>query len=115
MPDEKSRPPQDGDVAKSVNSTGSLCAERRTYLISRHALRFRTAPHQAQIQWVTFLQGIKKKLKMSGRAFANWWGKMKPYYFGAYKDIWVGLGIMSIVYYKISYGGKKEVKGKAEH
>uniref|UniRef100_A0AAY5K3G5 Uncharacterized protein n=1 Tax=Esox lucius TaxID=8010 RepID=A0AAY5K3G5_ESOLU len=41
---------------------------------------------------------------MAGRAFANWWTKMRPYYAGAYQEMWVGLGIMTLLYYKISYG-----------
>uniref|UniRef100_A0AAY5K0U8 6.8 kDa mitochondrial proteolipid n=2 Tax=Esox lucius TaxID=8010 RepID=A0AAY5K0U8_ESOLU len=53
--------------------------------------------------------------QMAGRAFANWWTKMRPYYAGAYQEMWVGLGIMTLLYYKISYGGKKEVKGKPAH
>lgn len=31
---------------------------------------------------------------------------MKPYYTDAYKDMWVGVGIMVVCYYKLSYGGE---------
>lgn len=42
---------------------------------------------------------------MAGRAFAGWWSKMGPYYSKAYQELWVGLGIMTYFYYKVSYGG----------
>ncbi|XP_041721157.1 ATP synthase subunit ATP5MPL, mitochondrial [Coregonus clupeaformis] len=52
---------------------------------------------------------------MAGRVFASWWAKMSPYYTGAYQEMWVGLGVMTYLYYKVSYGGKKAVKGKPAH
>ncbi|PWS20998.1 hypothetical protein DKP78_25900 [Enterococcus faecium] len=49
-------------------------------------------------------------------AFSRWWTKMSPYYTKAYQEVWVGLGIMSYVYYKVSYGGKKDaVDSKPAH
>uniref|UniRef100_A0A3B1K3V4 6.8 kDa mitochondrial proteolipid n=1 Tax=Astyanax mexicanus TaxID=7994 RepID=A0A3B1K3V4_ASTMX len=45
---------------------------------------------------------------MAGAAFANWWSRVGPYYTKAYQELWVGLGIMTFVYYKLSYGGKLE-------
>ncbi|XP_071226507.1 ATP synthase subunit ATP5MJ, mitochondrial [Salvelinus alpinus] len=54
-------------------------------------------------------------LKMAGRVFTSWWAKMSPYYAGAYQEMWVGLGVMTYLYYKVSYGGKKAVKGKPAH
>uniref|UniRef100_A0A4W5KS10 Zgc:193541 n=1 Tax=Hucho hucho TaxID=62062 RepID=A0A4W5KS10_9TELE len=48
---------------------------------------------------------------MAGRVFTSWWAKMSPYYTGAYQEMWVGLGVMTYLYYKVSYGGKKAVKG----
>ncbi|XP_026174558.1 ATP synthase F(0) complex subunit j, mitochondrial [Mastacembelus armatus] len=52
---------------------------------------------------------------MAGRLFTNWWAKMGPYYTKAYPEIFVGLGIMEFLYYKLSYGGKKAVKNKPSH
>ncbi|XP_071369308.1 ATP synthase subunit ATP5MJ, mitochondrial [Centroberyx affinis] len=52
---------------------------------------------------------------MAGRLFANWWAKVGPYYSKAYQEMWVGLGIMTYLYYKVSYGGKKAVKDKPAH
>ncbi|XP_022519673.2 ATP synthase subunit ATP5MPL, mitochondrial [Astyanax mexicanus] len=52
---------------------------------------------------------------MAGAAFANWWSRVGPYYTKAYQELWVGLGIMTFVYYKLSYGGKKAVKSKPAH
>ncbi|XP_023830271.1 ATP synthase subunit ATP5MPL, mitochondrial [Salvelinus fontinalis] len=52
---------------------------------------------------------------MAGRVFTSWWAKMSPYYAGAYQEMWVGLGVMTYLYYKVSYGGKKAVKGKPAH
>lgn len=43
---------------------------------------------------------------MAGRMFASWWGKMSPYYTKAYQEMWVGIGIMTYLYYKVSYGGE---------
>uniref|UniRef100_A0A8C5Q3C7 Uncharacterized protein n=1 Tax=Leptobrachium leishanense TaxID=445787 RepID=A0A8C5Q3C7_9ANUR len=42
---------------------------------------------------------------MSGKAISAWWTSMRPYAI-AYKDLWVGVGIMGFLYYKLSYGGK---------
>ncbi|KAJ8410345.1 hypothetical protein AAFF_G00203260 [Aldrovandia affinis] len=53
--------------------------------------------------------------KMAGGAFSAWWVKVAPYYTKAYQEMWVGLGIMTYLYYKVSYGGKKAVKGKPGH
>ncbi|KAJ8356391.1 hypothetical protein SKAU_G00191850 [Synaphobranchus kaupii] len=53
--------------------------------------------------------------QMAGGAFSAWWTKVAPYYTKAYQEMWVGLGIMSYLYYKVSYGGKKAVKGKTGH
>ncbi|AWP20312.1 putative 6.8 kDa mitochondrial proteolipid [Scophthalmus maximus] len=53
--------------------------------------------------------------EMAGRMFASWWGKVGPYYTKAYQELWVGIGIISYAYYKISYGGKKAVKDKPNH
>ncbi|KAJ8274876.1 hypothetical protein COCON_G00095010 [Conger conger] len=53
--------------------------------------------------------------KMAGGAISAWWTRMSPYYAKAYQEMWVGLGIMTYFYYKISYGGKKAVKGKPAH
>ncbi|XP_077443618.1 ATP synthase F(0) complex subunit j, mitochondrial [Stigmatopora argus] len=52
---------------------------------------------------------------MAGTMFSRWWTKMGPYYTKAYPEIWVGVGIMTCVYYKLSYGGKKAVKDKPAH
>lgn len=43
---------------------------------------------------------------MAGRMFAVWWGKMSPYYTKAYQEMWAGIGIMTYLYYKVSYGGE---------
>ncbi|XP_077366474.1 ATP synthase F(0) complex subunit j, mitochondrial [Festucalex cinctus] len=51
---------------------------------------------------------------MAGQMFAAWWTKMSPYA-KAYSEVWVGVGIMACLYYKISYGGKKAVKDKPAH
>uniref|UniRef100_A0A3B4DCG7 6.8 kDa mitochondrial proteolipid n=1 Tax=Pygocentrus nattereri TaxID=42514 RepID=A0A3B4DCG7_PYGNA len=47
---------------------------------------------------------------MAGGVFAGWWSKLGPYYSKAYQELWVGVGIMTYLYYKVSYGGKKAVK-----
>lgn len=44
--------------------------------------------------------------QMAGRVFANWWSKVGPYYTKAYQEMWVGIGLIGIFYYKLSYGGK---------
>lgn len=31
---------------------------------------------------------------------------MSPYYTKAYQEMWVGIGIMTYLYYKVSYGGE---------
>ncbi|XP_017267305.1 ATP synthase subunit ATP5MPL, mitochondrial [Kryptolebias marmoratus] len=51
----------------------------------------------------------------AGSAFGNWWSLMRPYYTKAYQEMWVGIGIMTVLYYKVSYGGKKAVKNKPAH
>uniref|UniRef100_A0A3P9B7Y2 ATP synthase membrane subunit j n=1 Tax=Maylandia zebra TaxID=106582 RepID=A0A3P9B7Y2_9CICH len=43
---------------------------------------------------------------MAGRAFASWWSLMSPYYTKAYQEMWAGVGIMTYLYYKVSYGGE---------
>uniref|UniRef100_A0A672M849 6.8 kDa mitochondrial proteolipid n=2 Tax=Sinocyclocheilus TaxID=75365 RepID=A0A672M849_SINGR len=43
---------------------------------------------------------------MAGGAFAGWWTKVAPYYTKAYQEMWVGVGIMTFMYYKLSYGGE---------
>lgn len=43
---------------------------------------------------------------MAGSAFSNWWTLVRPYYTKAYQEMWVGIGLMSVLYYKISYGGE---------
>uniref|UniRef100_A0A3Q3BSP7 ATP synthase membrane subunit j n=1 Tax=Kryptolebias marmoratus TaxID=37003 RepID=A0A3Q3BSP7_KRYMA len=40
----------------------------------------------------------------AGSAFGNWWSLMRPYYTKAYQEMWVGIGIMTVLYYKVSYG-----------
>ncbi|XP_056619634.1 ATP synthase subunit ATP5MPL, mitochondrial [Triplophysa dalaica] len=52
---------------------------------------------------------------MAGGAFAGWWTKVAPYYTRAYQEMWVGVGIMTFMYYKLSYGGKKAVQSKPSH
>ncbi|XP_007886449.1 ATP synthase subunit ATP5MPL, mitochondrial [Callorhinchus milii] len=47
---------------------------------------------------------------MVSRAISEWWTRMKPYYTRAYPEIWPGIAIMTFLYYKLSYGGKKAVK-----
>lgn len=43
---------------------------------------------------------------MAGRLFTSFWAKMSPYYTKAYPEIFVGVGIMTYLYYKVSYGGE---------
>ncbi|XP_043930433.1 ATP synthase subunit ATP5MJ, mitochondrial [Protopterus annectens] len=45
---------------------------------------------------------------MTSRFFTAWWSKVRPYYTQAYQEVWVGLGIMTYLYYKLSYGGRKK-------
>lgn len=49
------------------------------------------------------------------RAFQNWWGLMKPYYTQVHQELWVGVGIIGYLYYKVSYGGKKPVGKSGGH
>uniref|UniRef100_A0A3B5AL21 ATP synthase membrane subunit j n=1 Tax=Stegastes partitus TaxID=144197 RepID=A0A3B5AL21_9TELE len=42
---------------------------------------------------------------MAGQGFAKWWALMSPYYTKAYQEMWVGVGLLGFVYYKISFGG----------
>ncbi|XP_059212557.1 ATP synthase subunit ATP5MPL, mitochondrial [Centropristis striata] len=51
---------------------------------------------------------------MAGNAISAWWVQMRPYA-KAYKEVWLGLGIMTFLYYKVSYGGNKAVKDKPAH
>ncbi|XP_041951558.1 ATP synthase subunit ATP5MPL, mitochondrial [Alosa sapidissima] len=48
-------------------------------------------------------------------AFAGWWAKMSPYYTKAYQEMWVGVGVMTFLYYKVSYGGKKAAVDSSAH
>lgn len=43
---------------------------------------------------------------MAGAVFRTWWSRVGPYYSKAYQEVWVGLGIMTYLYYKLSYGGR---------
>ncbi|KAM7367650.1 hypothetical protein PAMP_013935 [Pampus punctatissimus] len=52
---------------------------------------------------------------MAGRILSNWWGKVSPYYAKTNKQIWVGVGIMTYLFYRLSHGGKKAVKDKPAH
>lgn len=45
-------------------------------------------------------------VQVAGNMFAGWWSKMSPYYTKAYQEMWVGLGIMTFLYYKVSHGGE---------
>ena len=36
---------------------------------------------------------------------------MGPYYTKVHQELWVGLGLMAIFYYKISYGGEFKAYG----
>ncbi|GCC36357.1 hypothetical protein chiPu_0014851 [Chiloscyllium punctatum] len=51
-------------------------------------------------------------ITMAGRAIAEWWALMKPYAI-AYRELWPSLAVTAVLYYKISYGGKKAVKDKS--
>ncbi|XP_029453913.1 ATP synthase subunit ATP5MPL, mitochondrial isoform X1 [Rhinatrema bivittatum] len=55
---------------------------------------------------------LPRATKMLKRAIKTWWTEMKPYYTQAYQEMWVGVGIMGYLYYRLSYGGKKAVKDK---
>ncbi|XP_012680195.1 ATP synthase subunit ATP5MPL, mitochondrial [Clupea harengus] len=48
-------------------------------------------------------------------AFAGWWAKVSPYYTKAYQEMWVGVGVMTYLYYKVSYGGKKAAVDSSAH
>ncbi|XP_032811776.1 ATP synthase F(0) complex subunit j, mitochondrial [Petromyzon marinus] len=48
---------------------------------------------------------------MSG--FALYWSKMRPYYLNAHPQVWVGVGVMFFLYYKLSFGGNKAVKSSS--
>uniref|UniRef100_A0A3Q2DPA9 Uncharacterized protein n=1 Tax=Cyprinodon variegatus TaxID=28743 RepID=A0A3Q2DPA9_CYPVA len=37
---------------------------------------------------------------MAGQAFAKWWSAVGPYYTKVYQEMWVGVGIMTYLYYK---------------
>uniref|UniRef100_A0A3Q2PNQ4 6.8 kDa mitochondrial proteolipid n=1 Tax=Fundulus heteroclitus TaxID=8078 RepID=A0A3Q2PNQ4_FUNHE len=46
---------------------------------------------------------------MVGSAFSRWWTKLGPYYTKAYPEMWVGVALTAVLYFKISYGGNKPV------
>ncbi|XP_043962814.1 ATP synthase subunit ATP5MPL, mitochondrial [Gambusia affinis] len=54
---------------------------------------------------------------MLAGAIRRWWAQMGPYYTKTYRDVYIGVGIMAVIYYRISYGGKKEaaVTNKPSH
>ncbi|XP_029281253.1 ATP synthase F(0) complex subunit j, mitochondrial [Cottoperca gobio] len=52
---------------------------------------------------------------MAGSAFASWWTRMSPYYTKVYQEVWVGMGLITLVSYKLAFGGKKAVDSKPAH
>uniref|UniRef100_A0A3P9PN88 Uncharacterized protein n=1 Tax=Poecilia reticulata TaxID=8081 RepID=A0A3P9PN88_POERE len=43
---------------------------------------------------------------MPVRAVRRWWSEVGPYFMGPYRDVVIGFGVMTLLYYRISYGGK---------
>uniref|UniRef100_A0A3B3UT39 Uncharacterized protein n=1 Tax=Poecilia latipinna TaxID=48699 RepID=A0A3B3UT39_9TELE len=46
---------------------------------------------------------------MPVRAVRRWWSELGPYFMGPYRDVVIGFGVMSVIFYRISYGGKLKV------
>ncbi|MCI4389424.1 hypothetical protein PGIGA_G00097870 [Pangasianodon gigas] len=92
-----------------INSTGSLVCTSAPLCVSCRELAFRLDSDLLRVIRSTY------SLEMAGGLFGTWWSRVGPYYTKAYQEVWVGLGIMTYFYYKISYGGKKAVKSKSDH